>query len=244
MVGFRSGFCGSVTTFSSWMDATATSFAAGTVDWGLLQLFAGLSIPFESLKLGAHFGEWLTTHARIRLSACEILASGHYRRVRWYTPADAVIETYEPRQHWYTSVAASFCIAILFPVLILIAMMLIFENVAVPLSILVSPVGTNFRVWPSRWNKYFPNFPLFTFLVNVLGTLALAGVYVYRTRSNSSTEMVVVPVLADGFCGAWTTLSTLTNELNRLAPFYAIVYATASIVVALALSLAVKLGTA
>jgi CrcB protein len=194
MFGFRSGFCGCVTTFSSWTDAVAASWASDHVDTGLLQLFAGLSLSIESYRLGSYVGDWLTQRARVRYASNELQADGKYRRLRWFTPVDALYESPPPREHWFTSITATLCFAFLFPVLILVTLALIFESSQVPWSILISPVGANIRFWLSKLNRHFPRFPLMTFAVNVVGTLVLALVDVYRMRqSDTAVEMISAP---------------------------------------------------
>ncbi len=63
-------------------------------------------------------------------------------------------------------------------------------------------------------NAFFPNFPLGTWLANILSCLILGiliSLFETRILSENARNLLVI-----GFCGGFSTFSTLINELNIL----------------------------
>ncbi|RLV87601.1 membrane protein [Meyerozyma sp. JA9] len=91
-------------------------------------------------------------------------------------------------------------------------------------SVLFAPFGAWARFYVSRWfNTRIKGFPLGTFIVNFAGTLLLS-IFVVLSRGKTSSSQLVTSVIAcqvleglsDGFCGAFTTVSTFAAELAGL----------------------------
>ncbi|KAL4807645.1 CrcB-like protein-domain-containing protein [Aspergillus unguis] len=108
-------------------------------------------------------------------------------------------------------------------------------------AIVFAPLGCLARFYISLWlNARVPSFPLGTFTVNILGTVILAMCYdLQHVRGIGADVLVSCQVLQgvmDGFCGCATTVSTWVAELNGLARrFSAYVYGVVSVGVALGL---------
>ena len=80
---------------------------------------------------------------------------------------------------------------------------------------------------PTAW-------PWAIFIANVLGSVILGFL-----AARFAADHIARPLLATGFCGAFTTFSTFQFELTELATGTAILYATASVAIGL---LAVLIG--
>jgi CrcB protein len=102
----------------------------------------------------------------------------------------------------------------------------------------VAPVGCLLRYYISvLLNPINPAFPLGTFTVNVFGTAVLGMAYDLQHVQVSSTGRVggsvvgcqVLQGIMDGFCGALTTVSTWISELDGLKRRAGYVYGVVSV---------------
>ncbi|KAL2797629.1 CrcB-like protein-domain-containing protein [Aspergillus keveii] len=106
-------------------------------------------------------------------------------------------------------------------------------------AIIFAPLGCLLRFYLSlALNARIPSFPLGTFTVNILGTIILAMCYdLQRVDGIGASVLVSCQVLQgvmDGFCGCATTVSTWVAELNGLGRrLHAYVYGSVSVGVAL-----------
>ncbi|KAF2851374.1 chromosome condensation protein-like protein [Plenodomus tracheiphilus IPT5] len=107
-----------------------------------------------------------------------------------------------------------------------------------------APLGCLIRYYLSIWlNPMNPSFPLGTFTVNVFGTAVLGMAYDLQHVSLSTTGLVggsligcqVLQGIQDGFCGALTTVSTWISEIDALKRRRAYVYGVGSVVASLGL---------
>ncbi len=114
-------------------------------------------------------------------------------------------------------------------------------------SLVFAPPGCLLRFYASKYlNARIPSFPLGTFFVNVFGTAILGMSYdLQHTRSiaampNGSTlACQVLEGIMEGFCGCATTVSTWVAELTTLRRRHAYIYGLTSMAVALGLLVAV-----
>lgn len=109
-------------------------------------------------------------------------------------------------------------------------------------SLVFAPLGCLLRFYASKYlNARIPSFPLGTFFVNILGTCVLGMCYdLQHTRSigafsgGSYTACAVLEGVMEGFCGCVTTVSTWVAEMNSLRRRHAYIYGGASVGIALA----------
>ncbi|CAA9959400.1 CrcB Integral membrane protein [Pyrenophora teres f. maculata] len=111
-----------------------------------------------------------------------------------------------------------------------------------------APLGAILRYYLSlHMNPLSPHFPLGTFTVNVLGTAVLGMAFDLQHVQLSSTGLVgggllgcqILQAIMDGFCGSLTTVSTWIVELDSLPRGHAYVYGGGSVVAGLALLLVI-----
>jgi fluoride exporter len=118
------------------------------------------------------------------------------------------------------------------------------------LALVFAPPGCLLRFYASKHlNARIPSFPLGTFLVNVFGTGILGMCYdLQHARSIGAAPngrvaaCQVLEGMMEGFCGCTTTVSTWVVELTSLRKRHAYIYGLASMGVGLAL-LAVVMGS-
>jgi CrcB protein len=94
-------------------------------------------------------------------------------------------------------------------------------------------VGAVLRVWVGmQFSSTAPNWPWATFLINVTGTVALAY-FATRLQERLPLSTYRRPLLGTGFCGAYTTFSTMQVEIFKMLDHdrygLAVGYAVASI---------------
>jgi len=95
-------------------------------------------------------------------------------------------------------------------------------------------VGAVLRVWVSQqFTSTAPNWPWATFIINVTGSVALAY-FATRLQERLPLSTYRRPFLGTGFCGAYTTFSTMQVEILKMLEHsrygLAVGYAVASIV--------------
>ncbi|KAI9785371.1 MAG: hypothetical protein M1839_000390 [Geoglossum umbratile] len=100
-----------------------------------------------------------------------------------------------------------------------------------------APLGTLVRFYTSLLlNPLLPSFPLGTFAVNISGSLVLAMAWDLQHTASyrpTLTACQLLQGLQDGFCGCLTTVSTWAVELRALRRRHAYVYGAASVAAAL-----------
>jgi fluoride exporter len=120
-------------------------------------------------------------------------------------------------------------------------------------ALVISPVGCLARFYLSlHFNARIPSFPLGTFFANVAGTAVLGIVFSvqhapFLTSSSSPNGQAflaceVLQGIIDGFCGCMTTVSTWVLELSALKRTWAYIYGSISIVVSVA-CLVISMGS-
>jgi len=116
------------------------------------------------------------------------------------------------------------------------------------LPLVFSPPGALLRFYLSRrLNSRVPSFPLGTFAANIIGTVAEAVCYVLQHTDRvvlrndlvDADACTVLQGLMQGFCGCLTTVSTWVAELNGLRRRHAWLYGLMSVAVALGFQVAI-----
>jgi len=94
-------------------------------------------------------------------------------------------------------------------------------------------VGALLRVWlGTKFAGGAPNWPWVTFIINITGSVALAY-FATRLQERLPQSTYRRPLLGTGFCGAYTTFSTMQVEIVKMLDHdrwgLAVGYAAASI---------------
>ncbi|KAB2110391.1 Fluoride export protein 1 [Alternaria gaisen] len=110
-------------------------------------------------------------------------------------------------------------------------------------AIVFAPLGTMMRYWLSvQLNRRIKSFPIGTFSANMLGTALLAMAYDLQhadlqgnVAGGSIVGCQVLTGITEGFCGCLTTVSTWVAELRSLRKKHAYLYGATSIVLGFSL---------
>jgi fluoride ion exporter CrcB/FEX len=108
------------------------------------------------------------------------------------------------------------------------------------MPLVFAPLGCLLRFYASKhMNAIIPSFPLGTFAANIFGTAVLGMAFdLQHAASIGASEpnaCVVLEGIMEGFCGCLTTVSTWVAELNGLRRRHGWIYGLASVGVGLGL---------
>lgn len=231
-IGLATGFCGSFTSFSSFMrdaflavsndltygGSTATSPRNG--GYSFMALLAVIIITvtasLSGLFVGAHLASALEpVTPSLPFPVTRRVADRLAVFLAWGCWAGAIVLAAVPPADYWRGVAV--------------------------FSLVLAPVGTLARFYVSMWlNGLRPAFPLGTFAANMLGTAVLGMSWdLQRVPLGGMVGCQVLQGVEDGFCGCLTTVSTWVAELAGLRRRHAWVYGFASVVVGFAIMVAV-----
>ncbi|GBG34907.1 Fluoride export protein 1 [Hondaea fermentalgiana] len=219
-VGVGTGFCGSLTTFSSWEEATAVLVGPTTLElsrgqrafvWFETQL-TGIGVILMGYDFGRHLSDALYL---VSPKSSENAKSSNGPCV--------------PRMLYE---AASVLGAVLLG--LLIALLTGFIRTKTLFALCWGPFGAWLRYALGRLlNSKFANFPLGTFLANVFASALLAMAYILGLAvvSADTVQCEVLNGFMTGFCGSLSTVSTFISELKKLKRRDAYVYGFGSMII-------------
>ena len=229
-IGLATGFCGSFTSFSSFIRDAFLALSNGlpspspnvssiplrnggySFEAVLAILIVHVAASLSALKCGAHFALAIDplmptlpykTMRRILDPLTVLLGLGSWS-------AAILLTAFSPQQHWRGRVT---------------------------FALVFAPVGCLLRFYASKYlNARIPSFPLGTFTINILGTIVLGMCFDLQHSTSVASGVLSCQVLQsvmDGFCGSATTVSTWVAELNSLKRRHGYLYGVTSVVVAL-----------
>ncbi|KAH8882102.1 hypothetical protein GQ53DRAFT_753934 [Thozetella sp. PMI_491] len=236
-IGLSTGFCGSFTTFSSFvrdafldlsMNLVSPPPSRGAGDDAMAVLaviITTVCVCLAAMKAGAHIAlllqptNWVITGRLHRLfdRIIPIVGAG--------TWAGAIIMAVLPPDRSSGSATSGSMRQETWRGLVLFA-------------VVFAPVGCIMRFYLSiKLNAFRPSFPLGTFTANILGTavLGLAWDLQHSARGSTNIHCQVFQGIMDGLCGCLTTVSTWVAELSSLRRRHAYVYGATTLGVSLSL---------
>eukprot|EP00050_Salpingoeca_kvevrii_P019937 m.92206 g.92206 ORF g.92206 m.92206 type:complete len:318 (+) comp8640_c0_seq4:100-1053(+) len=222
--GIGTGFCGCVTTFSSWQleashalvawPSSAVEGIAEQIVTAVTIVVVGLCASFAGIEAGIFLGRALGQNIRVPAA------------VKPLTTLSMVG-------------CAAFCIVIA------VGVTAAFEKFDRAWEAAFAPLGACLRLYLSRFNT-MSWFPLGTLSANILGTI-LAGIVTILLLEHSAdlgtTGVEALRGFIVGFLGSLTTVSTFvceTGVLSKAQPRRAIVYLASSISLAQAVLLVIN----
>jgi CrcB protein len=241
-IGLATGFCGSLTSFSSFMRDTFLEMtnnlsapgyhpadSPGITRRGvgkdfmamLAVLIVTACISISALKFGSHIAI-LISRFNYRLSSRVRCLFDHvavFLGVGCWTGA-VIMAAVPPDRHWAPARER-------------------WRGQAL-FAIVFAPLGCILRFYLSlKLNGTFLSFPLGTFAANAIGT-AVLGMAWDLQRLPVDEKLSLVPCqllqgIMDGFCGCLTTVSTLALELSSLRRSHAYSYGGISVLTSLAI---------
>jgi CrcB protein len=246
-IGLATGFCGSFTSFSSFMRdiflslsndlrspinhpyppntplpsvSTTVSRSGGYSFMAILAtIILTISSCYAALKVGSHFALFLHPYTpTLPFRFTRRVVDPLFVLLGWGCWIATILLSIFPPHDTWRSQALFACV--------------------------FAPVGCLLRYYISLFlNPINPAFPLGTFTVNIFGTAVLGMAYDLQHVQLSNTGLVggsiigcqILQGIIDGFCGCLTTVSTWIVELDTLKRRAAYIYGTASVLCGLGL---------
>lgn len=235
-IGLATGFCGSMTSFSTFIKDAFLALSNDMLVPGAPELPRSRNGGYSFMAMLAII---ITT---VALSISGLIAGAHFA---------AAMQPIIP------SLPFRFTRKIIDPLFVVLAwgswlgaiLLCIFpprdywrQRAAFPL--VFAPLGCLLRFYLAVYlNGKKPSFPLGTFVANILGTVTLGMAWdIAHAGVGGVVGCQVLQGIEEGFCGCLTTISTWVAELASLRRKHAYVYGVISVMVALALLVVIMGG--
>jgi CrcB protein len=235
-IGLATGFCGSFTSFSSFIRDVFLALSNDLVTPGadnlpasrnggysfmalLAVIITTVSLALSGLFIGAH----------LAIAVQKALPPVSYAITRKYLDRLAVLLA---------------CGCWLGAILLSIFPPRDFWRGRATFALVFAPLGCLLRFYLALLlNGKVAAFPLGTFAANIFGTAVLGMAWdIAHVSIGGVVGCQVLQGIDDGFCGCLTTISTWVTELTSLRRWHAYVYGLASLLVALACMVAIMGG--
>lgn len=236
-IGLATGFCGSFTSFSSFVrdvflalsndlpqpgrSTTVPRYGGYSVMAVLAVIIITVSASLSGLFIGAHFA----------IASEPVMPSLPFRFTRKFIDPLAVFLA------WGCWIGA-ILLSVMPP-----------ENAwrgDATFALVFAPIGTLMRFYVSLWmNGINPAFPVGTFVMNIFGTAILGMAWDLQRLPVALGGVLGCQILQgveDGLCGCLTTVSTWVSELAALRRRHAWIYGMASVLGALGIMTAIMGG--
>jgi len=229
LIGLRIGFCGAVSTFSSWNSAMVNLVKNGKWGEAMGGYAIGLQLGIVAYLFGQHVAVYIFVWRR-RRETRRAEQRGYAFRLRASGSNDSLDEeeveangsmpvrgrTRRIRQRYIPSVrslATTFFFTMF--IVLLLAVFLLPKRQEFAISLLFTPFGT-FTRWKlsNKYNKRLPGFPLGTFSVNLL-SCALSGSLGSFLSSAGPEESIVLSSMIAGFAGSLSTFAMFIIGKSR-----------------------------
>jgi fluoride ion exporter CrcB/FEX len=254
MLGLRDGFCGAVSSFSSWNSAMVNLLRGGQVGEALVGYVLGLQLPIVAYRFGQHIAVYIFI-MRARRETRVDERRGYGIRVSQNEFSEGADEPDEEdpmslasqESNGYLpklsnardipSVRAVVTALFLLAVVTQGTSLSFFsdpEHQQLALSLLFSPLGVLARWRLSKYNNWRPSFPIGTFTANILACALSGGLGTLLAGSPGPRESIVLVSFIAGFGGTLSSLATFIVEVLAgvdpvLLRFDGIIYAVLSI---------------
>ncbi|CAG9993549.1 unnamed protein product [Clonostachys byssicola] len=236
-IGLATGFCGSFTSFSSFIKDTFLAISNDLVSPDLMGspaprnggysfmamlavIILTLSLSISALFIGAHLAIAVESVFRrpVNFLALQRIADPVVVVLGWGCWIGAIfLAIFPPHDSWRGEVL---------------------------FSLVFGPLGCLARFYLSLYlNGKIASFPLGTFTANIVGTMVLGMAWDLAHASVGGViGCQVLQGVEDGFCGCLTTISTWVSELTSLRKRHSYIYGTTSVVVGLVAMIAIMGG--
>uniref|UniRef100_A0A914VEM0 Uncharacterized protein n=1 Tax=Plectus sambesii TaxID=2011161 RepID=A0A914VEM0_9BILA len=233
--GFNTGFCGSLTTFSTWHLMVGLEVLNGQWLDGLTESALVFATSYLALLAGIQVGSLLTSIFSVKQmdhpvpGSPALFFSRNSRVIHVTTPADENVEKPATEVNAESLVSSWWYWPVAVLSLVTSSTWLLFafdtQRKNFWLAMAFGPFGALLRHLLSFGNQKTPNFPVFTLIANEVATAAnilIIIIFNMIQPSASSSALATFQLwvrsgLSTGFMGSLSTVSTWINELHKLS---------------------------
>jgi fluoride ion exporter CrcB/FEX len=245
-VGLGTGGLGSLTTFGSWNEEVSIKFyQQRKVFNGIFSLFFGFISSYGAYFAGRDLGHLIiylhdkrmkkVKQKRIKFSSVPNPNNVNINNMNRDPNETLDIESMDEETQLPHATKKEERDITIFAFVSYITVTILLVALAIPgtdynytVASLVGSTGAVLRYYMIRMNPRVPNklnFPLFTFLVNIIGSVIASLVILFTTPD----DVILRAALSTGFTGCLTTVSTFVDELSRLETWQAWIYGVLSL---------------
>lgn len=235
-IGLATGFCGSMTSFSTFARDAFLALSNNMTVPGAPGLPTSRNGGYSFMAMLAVI---ITT---VALSLCGLVAGYHFAvAIEPYTPTLPLRATRRYLDPLFVFLGWGSWLG---AVLLSIFPPRDYWRQRATFALVFAPLGCLLRYYLSMFlNGKSPKFPLGTFSANILGTAVLGMCWdIAHERIGGLVGCQVLQGVEDGFCGCLTTISTWVAELSTLRRKHSYLYGSVSVVTALVLLIAIMGG--
>ena len=224
MLGLRDGFCGALSSFSSWNSAMVTLVRNGRIGDALVGYTIGLQLPLVAYRFGQHVAVYAFLW-RIRRESRTEERRGYGIRVALDDDDDDAAaaaserldeDNEEEEEQEKPSVRAIITALFIMALVTQCTSMFFFNDPnyhQIALSLLFSPLGVLARWRLSKLNAWRPTFPIGTLTCNLLACALSGSLGTLLAGEPGPAERIVLVSCIAGFGGTLSSLATFIVEI-------------------------------
>ena len=233
MLGLRDGFCGALSSFSSWVSSMVHLMRDGNIGRAFVGLMLGLQLPIIAYRFGQHVAVYIFVW-RCRFESHRDERRGYGIRVAMneYSEREAALEAAAAAENGESpvgnrpfgrkeegeipSVRAIVTALFIMAVVTQCTSLSFFadpEHQQIALSLLFSPLGVLARWRLSKYNSWRPTFPLGTFTANILACALSGSLGTLLAGNPGDRERIALVSVVAGFGGTMSSLAAFVVEV-------------------------------
>ena len=224
LLGLRDGFCGALSSFSSWNSAMVNLLRGGSVGTAFVGYMLGLQLPIVAYRFGQHVALYIFIW-RCRRETKRDERRGYGIRVATNEESDRDHSEDDPEtaevpksriKEALPSVRAIATAVFIMALVTQVTSLSFFSDPAneqLALSLLFSPLGVWARWRLSKYNDWRPGFPIGTFTSNILACALSGGFGSLLAGNPGDQERIVLQSFINGFGGTLSSLATFIVEI-------------------------------
>lgn len=221
MLGLRLGFCGALSSFSSWNSAMINLIRDGHIGEAITGYMLGIQLPIVAYRFGQHVAVYCFIW-RCRQETKRDERRGYGIRVAMNESSerdDVVVDADNGRESSERETPSVRAVATALFVMALVTQSTSIyfyndpESQVVALSLLFSPLGVIARWRLTHYNNWRPTFPIGTFCCNILAVGLSGGLGNLIEGNPDEAKRILLVSFINGFGGTLSSVAAFIVEI-------------------------------